>query len=665
MKDNREPMSVGMIGWLTAAYFFIGLIHFAHAPAWILPLSAGCVAWRWRVARGKAHFPPSWVRTTLAVLLIIGLILDRKTLFGVDAGTAFMLGLIGIKFLEVRSKRDYILVCFTCYFLVFAELLFTQTLPICLYLAAAIVVITAALGRGQTRERQEASFEQLQEAARLLLPVLPLAIFLFLFFPRPESRFTLPLGGAQTGLTDHMEPGSIADLTASEEVAFRAEFPRGNMPSHQEQYWRALVLWRTDGQRWRRGDETLFRAKVDVKEGRAVLQRITLWPSAEKFLFALDLPIEIYPKSFLLPGSILIESESVFSHRRVYLVNSMVNGISQEMNGSIRALALQLPPRDSFDPRVLALVDQWKREGGRDAKIAERALRFFHDQGFQYSSSPGIYGPNFLGEFLFEGKTGFCEHYASAFCLLMRLAGVPARLVVGYQGGDENPYGNFIVVRQSNAHAWTEVWLENQGWIRVDPTAVLVPTRISEGARTFSQSEQPGFRVRIAGHRFELFRSWRNPAWWRQWRGEVRARWDWVEDRWDDWVLKYDRDRQIRLLSKLNPLEWNGNQIIAILLVGFLSIGAFWTWQYWSHREPNPVLREYQRLCRILEKKGVPRRPWEGPLAFSQRAAEIWPERKSELEECALFYSQMRYGPQSFSKKEVKELAEKIDRLKC
>ncbi|HSH71293.1 MAG TPA: transglutaminaseTgpA domain-containing protein, partial [Deferrisomatales bacterium] len=358
---------------------------------------------------------------------------------------------------------------------------------------------------------------------------------------------------------------------------------------------------------------------------------VTLEPHGKRWLFALDLPVAAPPGGRMLPGRQLLASTPVRERRR-YRAESFPRYRTGPLSGAERSKALDVPRASS---RVRELAAAWQTGDPGDTAVVDRALQHFATGGYAYTLSPPVTGPEYVEPFLFDTRRGFCEHFAGSFALLMRLAGVPSRVVVGYLGGERNPVGEFWVVRQAQAHAWAEVWLAGRGWVRVDPTAVVQPERLT-GLVDNRAGAATGVRYVMPP-----------PDWVRRAVRRLHTLWGAAENTWDQWVLGYDVARQARLLRRLGVSDptWRhlaaGLGVCAAASLALLAALAAWR----GVPRGDPLQRVYGSYCRRLGRRGLPRRPAETPLAYSLRAAQAWPEHAPQIAAITALYLQARYGP--------------------
>ena len=606
-----------------------------------------CVLWRlgilekgWRKRpAGPGRMPSRLSLAGLAVLAAGTALVELTTgnLVSMEGGIAVLLILLGAKMLESRTPHDFQILATVGWFLCLCSVLSDQTLSRSLW----TFCLMAGLGVCMVRFRRGAAgwWAPVRLMSVMLLQALPVAMVLYFVFPRTSMSFLERLGRERmhvTGISSTLEPGRISQVAASDAVAFRVEFPGAEPPAHQARYWRCLVLWQCDdGLSWRRGALLDGVPRLRLRSSSDTRQRITLEAHGQRWLPALDVPIQAYDegRSALPDVDDTISTTQTVDSLRRFEVYSRLNQEPGSLTPTQRGQALRLPGR--LSPRLRALADQIRGTGLSNEQIAQRAVAHLQAQKFEYSLDPGVYeGPGGLDEFLFERRVGFCEHFSAAFATLMRACGVPARIVVGYMGGEWSERGGYMIVRQADAHAWTELWLEGRGWTRVDPTAALVPARMTLDLRTL-----------LAGGEEELERQ-RGSLLWRS-LSSLRLWWDSVEYNWYSSVISFDEEAQIEWLSFLGLERLRGRWLL--LLSSVLLAAALLGLLLWLRR-PAPVrdpwLRAWSQLCRTLEKRGAPaREASEGPLAYAERVAATLPSLGDEVRTLARQYAESRYGP--------------------
>jgi len=606
--------------------------HVQRLPTWVAALAGALLVWRaWAAVRAEP-LPRKSLVLALAFAALCAVFAQYRTLFGRDAGVALLVVFLALKLLEMRSRRDVTVVTFLCYFLALTNFFYTQSIATALLTAATLLVLTASLV-GFNAPRRPLP-DNLRTAGALLVQGLPVMLVLFLLFPRVNG----PLWGmpqdayeGMTGLSDSMTPGTISQLSQSEAIAFRARFV-GEPPARGQMYWRGPVFWEFDGRTWRAGRIAAAQALALEPRSPATRYEVTLEPHNRTWLFALDLPGAPPPEAYLTDDYQMLGRAPVRTRIR-YETGSFLDYSARAAAAPLElSYARRLPTTEN--PRARALGEKWRREAGdgpgSDQAILERAIRFFLEQDFAYTLQPPLATDHAIDQFLFTTRRGFCEHFSGAFAVLMRAAGVPARIVTGYQGGELNPVDKFVVVRQSDAHAWSEVWIEGRGWIRVDPTAVVSPVRVESGMAAAIPAEERVPLLARAGF---------------SWLRDARFRWEALANRWNQWVLGYNPERQRDLLSRLGmpSPDWAKMATALVWAVG-LCLGLFALLLLVRRERRDPVQAAWLRFCAKLGRAGTPRRPSEGPEAFATRAGAEHPQRAEVVAAIADLYADLRYG---------------------
>ncbi len=616
-----------------AALALASLPHVPHVPAWITLLLVAASAWRIAAARLDWPLPPRWLRVATLLLATFAVFATYRTFNGVEAGTAFLVLMAAIKLLETRGARDLTVLVFIAWFLLYAALLRDQHLTRLPWLLASAAFTTAALMRVHAGAGGGSWRQTLRHTGTLLLQAAPLALALFLLFPRlPGPFWGMNVSeSARTGLGEEMTPGDVSDLSASGEVAFRVRF-FSTPPPPAQRYWRGPVLHEFDGRSWRRPRGQIFPSQSVDYRGTPVDYEITLEPHARRWLLALDLPSS-WPSGQALLGYdlTLVAPRPVNEVTAVRLRSHPAYVAGAVLPASLRRKDLQLPP-DS-NPRSVALGRDLAARHATPEAVVGAMLALFRTQPFEYTMRPPLLADNAVDEFLFETRQGFCEHFASAFTVVMRAAGIPARVVTGYQGGEFNPLGGYLIVRQSDAHAWSEVWIAGRGWRRVDPTAAVAPERIERGLLEAVAADEPApGRLREA-----------SPLW-----AQVEFGWDSVNEFWNQRVVRFNAEAQLDLLERLgvDDPDWRalGVGLTASLAAFFVALTAFLGWRFRAPARDWPARLHDLAAARLRRRGLVPERA-EGPVAFLDRAAAACPDLAAELREIRRHYVALRYGP--------------------
>jgi transglutaminase-like putative cysteine protease len=450
--------------WITGCLALVVAPHAARIPAWVLVSFAALAGWRVANAMRGVPLPSTWLVIVLSATMLTAVYASYGTLFGRDAGVALLAVLAGMKLMESRRLRDAYVLSALGYFLVITNFLYSQSILTGVYMLAVVLIMTATLIAFSTVSGELAPRARLRMAAGMLIQATP--IMLVLFF------------GAVSGLSESMSPGRISRLSLSDAVAFRVTF-QSKAPAPSQLYWRGPVLWHTDGWEWKSGQPARsWRAQYAELQGEPVDYTITIEPHQQFWLIALEVPTTI-PLGAQMTQDFQLRTPKPVRGRRRYQMRSHPQARLSRSSLEEQTAALALPP--GKHPKARALAAEWREELQDDDAVVARALEYFGRQPFVYTLTPPLLKYDPVDEFLFDTRSGFCESYASSFTVLMRAAGIPARIVTGYQGGELNPLGDYLIVRQRDAHAWTEVWLQDRGWVRVDPTGAVSPDRIRLG----------------------------------------------------------------------------------------------------------------------------------------------------------------------------------------
>lgn len=629
----RLSASLPELVWLLATVTIAAAPHLPHVAAWISLSLLTAALWRLGAAMRRWPLPGRWSRGLLTLAGFLGVLFTYRRISGVDPGSALLMMMLALKLLETRRERDRVVVVLIAWFLLFAGFLREQALWSAGYLVLGMLLGTAALLASTRGSPPLNPLATLRQSARLLVPALPLALALFLLFPRlPGPFWALPeqgSGGARTGLTDQISLGDISNLALSNEVAFRVRFS-GPAPAPAELYWRGPVLDDFDGRRWQ---------AAPVAAGRP-----TPRPSAPASgpAYAYEIILEAHGQRWLLPLEMLQSWTSARSQLTVNGELLAMSAIDQRMAWSGRSVAggrrpaalpaapvlTALPAGSS--PRTRALADQLRAGSADDRGYLNAVLRLFREEDFVYTLQPLRLGSEPVDEFLFETRSGFCEHYASAFAVLARAGGIPARIVAGYQGGTRNPIGDYWIVRQSDAHAWVEVLLDDH-WVRIDPTSAVAPDRILSG-----------LDGNALGDGLEGLGRFRPGAL----LDQLALSWDAASATWDRWVLAFGPDSQLALLQTLGIKAPSTRMLVALLSVMLLVALVLLSLVYGRQAPPrpaDPAELQWERFCRRVARVSRERDPAEGPREYAEAIARQRPDLSAELLAIARLYLSLRY----------------------
>lgn len=615
------------LAWLTGSLLVVALPHALRAPWWLTLLALCLYGWRFYCTLNRAPLPSRVLVVAVALVGMLGIWLEYRTLFGRQPGVMLLMLFSGLKLLESRTHRDAAVAAFLAYFLIVTNFLYSQSIPMAAAMAAGLVAITATLVGFSAPQRPARA--NLRTAGLLLAHAAPAAVALFLFFPRVEG----PLWGMPrdaysglTGLSETMSPGNLSSLAQSDAIAFRVSF-EGDPPPPAERYWRGPVLWDFDGRTWSAAQAS-FPGFV-APQGEGVYRySVVLEPHNHNWLFALETAARL-PENTRLSFDGQLLTRAPVRNRMLYDMVSVTRPrtTAAEDDRTLRR-ALRLPM--GFNPRSRQLAAQWRAASRSDVEIVARALEFLREGRYLYTLEPPLLGRDSVDEFLFDTRQGFCEHFSSAFTFLMRAAGVPARVVTGYQGGELNGIDRIFTVRQSDAHAWSEVYLSGRGWLRVDPTAAAMPTRVQGGlARALPEGAHLPLMLRPD----------------MEWLRHLRSEWEALAHRWNVWVLAYNPERQRELMLSLGMREADWRSLTATLfaLLGLLTLGLL-AWSLRRIARPDPVQKAWQAFCRKLAARGVERASHEGPRDYAARAARALPASRRAILRIGSLYISLRYG---------------------
>ncbi|CAN5119615.1 hypothetical protein BH24PSE2_BH24PSE2_15250 [soil metagenome] len=614
--------------WTLGALALAIVPHVPHLPVWTVLLTLSACAWRLLAELRRWRFPPRGIRFPLALGVFGVVVISYRTISGVEAGSALLTVMMAMKLLESRTLRDQRVLLFIALFLIMAGFLYGQSLWLLPYTGISVWAIIVALlqtGRssGVLPARRAIPF-----AGRLLAQALPIMVVLFVLFPRvPGPFWALPAQepGAASGLDDKMTPGSIAELSLSDEVAFRVKF-QGDAPPPSKRYWRGPVLHVYDSGTWSAAPHSAI-ASTEAVDPLSSLHhyRVTLEPHRRRWLFALEMPQTWSTHAVQQTFDYQLLSNQPVRHLFAYDVRSAIDyRAGPDVGERLKSYDLRL---SADNPRTRELARRLRVAASDDRSYILRVLDHFRKGAFEYTLEPPLLGTNPIDRFLFNTRQGFCGHYASAFTYLMRAGGVPARIVTGYLGGERNPIGDYYIVRQSDAHAWSEVWLEGSGWTRVDPTIVIAPGRLAP----------PSVRRGPTA-----IRTLHDNALAQQLRQIVDA----LDNQWNQWVIDYDMETQKRLLTRLGVSEPDWRKLIAalsLLLAAVLGWLAWYLAREFRPRAVDPVSRLYARFCRKLARHKLARHPHEGPVSYADRIATTRPKAAQAVEHITRLYVRLRY----------------------
>lgn len=607
-------------------------------PLWVSVWAVAILAFA--IFRHRRNVPPvsEQMRRVLAICSV-GVTILYFALQGLnlDAGVAVVVMMCSFKALELRTKRDAFSAIVLSLFILMFELLHggglfssAYAFGVCFTIIAGLIQLNAPMLGFRAAAR---------EALRLVAPAIPIMIVLFIIFPRlPAGLFGIRSPGQQSGFSDTLKPGDLSSIALNTDVAFRVDFA-GSPPPQHKLYWRGLVLWIFDGEQWKQAERVPEGVQPFFGEN-LVKYTLQMEPHGEFWVFALDMPLAGSAGASIRADFTIQSMFRLSGRRRLFLSAFTTYNTGNLLHGE-RDVALQLPR--SGNAKTRAMAEQWAKETAHHKDIVLRMLDYFREKPFYYTLNPvpteGEQAKNAIDEFLFENRKGFCAHYASAFTFFMRAAGVPARLVVGYQGGVRNPVAGYYIVRQSEAHAWCEVWLEGQGWVRIDPTAAIAPERIEQGLLQ-ALGAQGNQRFLDADRYSGFARSWRGASIWL----------DTGSYYWGRYVLDYSFWRQRGILADLglNPgalSSWfKAGAVGVLVLAATIAVVYFVLSWLLSRSDRSLVVREYELFCNRMARIGLERAPFEGPKDYAARIEQSRPDLAEQCEQILHLYAEQRYG---------------------
>jgi len=652
-KKNQLALQLGLRP-VTVTLLFITLVllilpHIVRLPLWSLAASFIFMLWRFQHERRGWPLPGSGLRIVLILMILVGITISFGNIVGRLPFTTLFITMLGLKFIELRTRRDLMLILFLGYFIVITHFLDNQNIGMAVYMFVVVMLLTTALI--SFNRKQDIHLNEFKDDFRLsavmLLQAVPVMLVLFILFPRLSApMWAIPTDSASavTGLSDEMSPGQISSLTQSSAIAFRVNF-HGEQPDSTQLYWRGPVFVNYDGRRWSKGSASPLQNLQLEETSEPIEYTVTLEANNKPWLLALDMPTHMLlddDTPYPLNRSGVIRREGIISSNYELYANDL---ISQRMQYRlISSLQYRTPElsvtqwqeatdvHENIGQNLLDFAIQLRQRHNSDRAVVNAMLAYFKNEEFYYTLQPKSLGLKPMQQFLFDTREGFCEHYASAFTIIMRAAGIPSRVVTGYLSSEINPYGDYLVVRQSDAHAWSEVWLEEEGWVRVDPTAAVAPERIRQGLEAL-----PEFSVSpvLLGNNAALTRVWRT----------VSRSWDAVNNTWYQLVLGYNYKKQKELLKKFGLGHAHIVQTVTIILfiIGAL-IAVFSLFMLRPKRKHDTIGTLYNRFCSLMAIHDFPRTENEGPKDYRTRLIAQYPAQASLFTTIISAYIRQRYS---------------------
>jgi len=631
-KALPEKLSRSAVVWQMLAFSWLLLPHLSWIPIWLMLLSAFGLSARWLIHSGRIGFPHWSIRLCLVVIAAAGLGFSFGVSASLEAMVALLIAGMALKLFEVYRRRDALVLIYVGLFLTGSGFLLEQSLLMAPYLLLSAAFLIAALN-SVWMGADVTLLKPLKVASFMLLPALPLMLVLFVVFPRIGPLWAVQTDTpiAKTGLSDTMSPGDVSRLTRSGELAFRVIFDQGALPPSSQRYWRALVLGDFDGRAWRQSASYERSPEPLLQREQFVHYTVIQEPSGRPWMFALDMPVTSDDVRMTRARTLMATSD-IHQRRQYRLMSALSYHLQPELSDADRARYLSLP-RNS-NPRAQALADQWWQDVDYQPQAFIQRVLMEFNRDFIYTLEPAALGAQAIDDFLLNTRQGFCEHFAGATAFLLRHVGIPARVVTGYHGGEWNPLQNYLIVRQYDAHAWIEVWLEGQGWVRLDPTEAVAPERILQSADEVF-SGQAGFLAD------RPLNTWVSGRWLRQ----LQLQYDALNFSWQRWVLNYHQQQSNFLSQWLGELSYQ--KIALALIVPFVFVSAILSWMLLRARPilpDDPYQRTLHKLLRYLSRKGVGRNPEETLRQFALRLLPTYPELGCSLQKLADVDDRIRYA---------------------
>lgn len=659
MKPEQQIPRNALV-WIVLSLFTLMAPHAPRIPIWVMLLYLVAAIWRIMVYRGSWSFPGWRAKLVLIACGFAGIGFSFSSMIGLEPTVALLLTAFALKLTELAQRKDAYVLLFLGYFIIVTEFLFSQDILVTLLCLFNVIVITTALVALHRPEEHQFSWRPLRLATVMVMQAMPLMLVLFFLFPRIGPLWTIPLKSqsGKTGMSDFMKPGDVSRLSQSTEVAFRVQF-EGEVPPRSQLYWRGLIFSRLRAGTW----SSLSHYEVPAAErqarplktkGEPLRYSIILEPTQQHWLYSLRYARPV-SRGVMSGSDYRLFSPVEIEDQRLYEARSWPDTILDEtLSPWRRKTELRLPVKGN--PATREFARQLRQEAGNDELLVDKVLEHFNREPFVYTLKPPLLPEeNPIDYFLFQSRRGFCEHYAHSFVLMMRAAGVPARVVAGYQGGEVNPVNGTVIVHQFDAHAWAEVWLEEQGWVRVDPTSAVSPGRI-----------ELGLEEAVASEGTFLLNSPLSPLRYRNinWVNQLRLRYDAWTYRWQAWVTGFDSEQQFRFLQNLLG-DLNGRKFALVLLGSWALVllpVAISLLRKPRRRVISRLDKLYLSFCQRIQKQGVKRSRGESPGEFSIRASQELPLLASHIERITGLYTELAYVDKAASTQEYNNLLDELGR---
>ena len=636
----ESQISRSSLFWLLLAQFALILPHISGLPLWLFGVCLFCGFWRIQIYRGKFPFASGITRVVMIAGSLLAVVFNYVDHLGLDAAVTFLILIFFLKLLETRRARDMYVTIFLGYFVAATQLLYNQSVVAMIYAVVCYLLLSVSLLALHHRDFRSFGLPIIRTGA-LMLQGIPVLLVLFLFFPRVDPLWLVPMPSQakRPGLSDTLSLGAFGALAQSDAVAFRVAFEDA-VPTMSELYWRGVVFENFDGNNWSIANASELPVKqaqwyYKKQRGTAYTYSVILEPANQSWLFAMPVA-RPRDRGILLTAGFNLRLPALPQGRFQYRVTSQAySSLEPELSSEARQRNLALP--EDSNPQSKQLAREIAYQYQKPEKIAAAIMTRFNRQQYYYTLNPPVFGQNSIDGFLLKSRQGYCEHYAASFVFLMRAAGVPARVVAGYLGGELNPFEDYISVRQMDAHAWSEVWLEGRGWVRYDPTAQVAPERVTQGveAALLQRNEfMPGGLLGYLGYDKLA------------WLQDMRLWWDAVNYGWAHWFLNYNRSTQLDWMK-----SWFGTgelstliQVMAVALCSSILLLLLWMFRKLLFRRRPPAHLAAIFFSGLLGLLGSSRRPSESMVSYCGRVAELYPVMANTLTQFSAVYSALAYA---------------------
>ena len=624
-----------IIIFILASIALIVLPHSSHIPVSLLVFFYSLLIWRFCALWDKKWMPKKWLVSLLSAIAIYQLYSLNQGVFGRDAGTSIFITALGLKILESNKEQDFYLVSYLAFVVASSQFLYSQSILMLGYILFVTGSLFAALITLNTKNNN--AKPAIKKILTMMAQAIPITLLLFFMFPRidpPDWLLFNQKNTAVSGLSDTLRPGSISKLGFSHDLVFRAKF-KGKIPPVQELYWRGPVFSQTDGLNWTETNNRHFLRQMDklVTYGQPNHYTVMMEPQDGHWIFTLDMPT-VYPQKLIKNGLFQLLNPTKPKKREQYEITSYLKFNTGKLTDTEYSDNTQLPGEPM--PEVTQLVNKLKGNNDSTKFLISAIFNHFKNNDFSYTLNPPVMEVNPIETFLFKARSGFCGHYATAFVYLLRVANIPARVVSGYQGGNINKVGNFLEVKQSDAHAWAEVWLENKGWVRFDPTSAVAPDQFSEqNLESSTAKTQKNFEIIEDKN---VFSRWVIRA------GDV---WSNMDYEWQQWIIHYRGEKQSDFLSSWG-ISGIKSMFYWLTVLVFFILGLF-TWIILRNQKKNTdkVLMIYQQFCDSLAKVGLLKMKAETAQDFALRAKQLRPDLANNISLITLSYINLQYKKDS------------------